>query len=69
MTQQSTSPADTTKRRFRSHNWIDTRTMQPMFGIQGRHSEGGWAHVARDGKPLLFDTEQARNDALRELRR
>lgn len=46
-------------RKHRVHQWINTDTLEPMFGIQANLAYGKWAHVtvpAEGGKrtPLLF---------------
>lgn len=50
----------------RVHNWINTETFKPMFGIEAKIRGGGWAHVAEDGTALLFETmQEAENAATR----
>jgi hypothetical protein len=43
-------------RKHRVHQWINTETMEPLFGIQANIAYGKWAHVVADNKPLLFTT-------------
>lgn len=55
---------------YRKHDWLDTKTMQPMHGIQAKSVgfEARWFYCAEKGKPLLFKTEEERNAKLKELR-
>lgn len=40
----------------RIHEWLDTKRLAPMFGIQVY--AGGWKHAHRDGKPLIYRTRE-----------
>lgn len=56
---------------YRKHDWLDTKTNLPKFGIQGKAVgwEVRWLHCAEDGKPLIYDTEAERDAKLKELRK
>jgi hypothetical protein len=55
------------RRRFRPCDWINTKTMQPIYAIQARVGKNGWAHIFKDGKPMFFDREADRDAKLKEL--
>jgi hypothetical protein len=48
-------------RRFRVHAWVNTETLEPMYGVQGFASRR-WAHIVRPVgdkfEPILFDRPQ-----------
>lgn len=46
--------------RTRKHDWFDTVEHKPKYGFQ-LLVKGRWKHVAEDGKPCLFDTEEERD--------
>ena len=50
--------------RVRPHNWFDTNAMKAKHGVQVSLDGGPWRHVAKDGEPMLFDTEEERNKAM-----
>jgi hypothetical protein len=56
---------------YRRHDWLDTKTMEPRFGIQAKAVgwEVRWLHCAQDNVPLIFYTPQERDAKLKELRR
>jgi hypothetical protein len=45
----------------------NTKTPQPIYSIQARVGKNGWAHLHENGKPMFFDKETDRDDALKEL--
>lgn len=47
-------------RKHRVHNWINTTTLEPMYGVQCNVTYGLWAHVV-DGKQLVLF--ESRDDA------
>ena len=57
----------TTPREYRGHEWINTQTLQPIYSIQARVGKNGWAHLHSGGKPLFYDTAEARDAALKEI--
>lgn len=59
------------KIKYRRHNWLDTKSGQPKYGIQAKPIgvETRWLHCAEDGKPLIFDSEGERDAKLKEVRR
>lgn len=61
----------TIKTSYRKHDWLDTKTNTPKYGIQAKAVdwEVRWLHCAEDGKPLLYDTPEERDAKLKELRR
>lgn len=60
--------------KFRLSQWLDTSNKDAeewpiMYGIQANKCDGkGWANVAEDGEPLLFNTPEAAGEKLKELR-
>lgn len=44
-------------RKHRVHTWMNTETMEPLYGIQANVAYGKWAHVVAGNKPLLFDSK------------
>ncbi|MDG3444684.1 hypothetical protein [Nitrospirillum amazonense] len=44
----------------RNHDWMDTETLRPLYGLEVFIPGTGWCFVARGGEPLLFDTEAER---------
>lgn len=54
--------------RTRAADWLNTETMRTMFGFQVYH-EGRWRHVAENGKPLIYETREARDDKRAEYRK
>ncbi len=52
---------------FRRHEWINTKTLKPIYSIQARVGRNGWAHLHEGGKPMFFDTAAERDAALKEL--
>lgn len=44
-------------RKHRVHQWVDTTTLEPLFGIQVNVEYGKWAHVVEGSSPLLFPTK------------
>lgn len=58
-----------TKTQYKRSTWFDTRNDQAVFGIIIRRPEHArWLNLAQNGKPLLFTTEGARAEKLKELR-
>lgn len=47
-------------RKHRVHQWVNTKTLEPIFGVQANVEYGKWAHVVENNTPLLFAT---RNEA------
>ncbi len=38
---------------FRTHQWINTKTGGPVFGIQAKVN-GKWLHCCANNEPILF---------------
>lgn len=38
----------------RVHPWINTETLEPMFGVQVRVERGKWHHLAVKGKAAIY---------------
>ena len=55
------------RHRFRAHQWINTKTLKPIFSIQASVGKNGWMHVSDNGKPMFYDTAEARDAALKDL--
>ena len=43
--------------RRRIHNWINTKSLEPMFGIQINTTRGRWCHATENNEVLLFRSE------------
>lgn len=56
-----------TTAKFRAHQWINTKTLKPIYSIQARVGRNGWAHLHEGGKPMFYDTERERDVKLQEL--
>jgi hypothetical protein len=55
--------------KYRKHTWLNTKTMEPEYGIQTKHPETGkWMHCCEGKKPLIYTAEKARDAKLRDLR-
>lgn len=52
----------------REHDWFDTKTLKPKFGIQV-FAHGKWMNAAEDNKPCLYDTKAERDTKRAEFRR
>jgi hypothetical protein len=55
-------------RTHRVHQWINSETLEPMFGVQANLAYGKWAHVVvpaavqpAPNVPLLFKTRAEAN--------
>lgn len=46
--------------RTRNYDWYDTKRNRPMFSFQVLVG-AEWCNPMRDGKPLIFDSEAARD--------
>lgn len=60
-------------RKHRVHQWMNSETLEPMFGIQANLAPGKWAHVVGPTEadpsvfsPLLFATEAEAGAAIKE---
>lgn len=53
--------------KFRAHDWFDMEAFEPRYGIQARPDNSGWKHCAREGKPLLFKSREARDAEIDRL--
>lgn len=52
---------------YRPHNWLNTQSNKPVFGIQAKRPGGKWLHMARDSQPLLFNTAEERDAEIERL--
>lgn len=52
----------------RSFDYFNTKTMEMKYGIQVKH-QGKWMPCAEEGKPLMFDTPEQRDERMREVDR
>jgi hypothetical protein len=52
---------------YRAHDWLNTKTMKPVYSIQARVGKKGWAHVHENGKPMFFDCKDKRDNILKEM--
>ena len=48
----------------RNFDYFNTKTMEVKYGIQVRHG-GKWMPCAENGKPLMFDTPEQRDERMR----
>lgn len=72
MTKRIIVTSETTARRkteFRIHNWINTDTLEPIFGVQVKLAPRQWAHVCQAGTVMLFDYEADAKEKIEEYRR
>lgn len=53
---------------YRLAPWLNTKTMEPVYGIQGKLPGGEWANCAADGKALLYTNAETAKRHLRWLR-
>jgi len=54
--------------RTREADWLDTKSMKTLFGIQVR-VRSRWCYAHSDGKPLIYATKAERDAKRAELRR
>ncbi len=54
--------------KFKKNNWFDSKELKVFYGIDAK-VDNEWHHAAEDGKPLLFDTSEERDEKLKELRK
>jgi len=52
---------------YRLTTWLNTKTMEPVYGIQGTRDGEKWANCAVDGKALLYDNAETAERHLRWL--
>jgi hypothetical protein len=57
-----------TRARYRLAQWINTKTMEPVYGIQQLRPGGKWANCAVEGKALLYSNAETAKRHLRWLR-
>lgn len=58
--------------KYRTHEFLNTKTMTPRFSIHIHLDEcpkDMWKRLAIDGEPLLFESESDRDSKITELRR
>lgn len=53
--------------KHRVHQWMDTNTLEPKFGVQTKVGERIWAHVTRDSSPILFNAREDAQALAKEL--
>ena len=53
---------------YRLHTWLNTKTMEPVYGIQGKRDGAKWTNCAVDGKALLYNNAETAKRHLRWLR-
>jgi glucose dehydrogenase len=51
--------------RTRNYDYLDTDTGKPVYSFQVKHNDK-WHHVHDNGKLLLFDIEEDRNEARKQ---
>lgn len=54
-------------RKHRAHQWVNTETLEPIFGVQANVEYGKWAHVLENNAPLLFATRSEAEAKAKEL--
>jgi hypothetical protein len=47
----------TQRLRYRTATHLDTKTWDPVYGVQVRSATQPWANAASHGEPCLFDTK------------
>lgn len=50
----------------RIHQWLDTKRLRPMFGVQVYAN--GWKHAHSNGQPLIYATRERANNCRAQLR-
>ena len=50
----------------RNHDWLDQKSMKPMYGIQVKHN-GRWMNACNNDGPCLYETEVERDAARKQL--
>ena len=54
--------------KFRVHEWFNTETLKPMFGVQAWDVKGEkWLHCFDGSGPCVYDTEKQAGDKIEEL--
>lgn len=46
-------------KKYRVHQWVDTQSLEPRYGIQANIEYGVWAHVHDGERIIFFDTAEA----------
>lgn len=54
--------------RFRKSTWLDTKTNKPVYGVKAQYADGKFYNAMFEGRPLLFDNEEERNNKIKELK-
>jgi len=54
-------------KKHRIHPWIDTKSLEPLFGIQENVSYGEWAHVYDDKQLLIFSTKTEAQARIKQI--
>jgi hypothetical protein len=55
--------------KYRPHDWFNTKTNSPAYGIQAKEDRGPWVHVRRGEDLLIFATAAERYAELENLRK
>lgn len=53
--------------KFRAHQWVNTKTLKPIYSIQARVGKNGWANLHEGGRSMFYETPEARDAAMKEL--
>lgn len=57
-------------RKHRIHEWINTDTLEPLFGIEANVAYGKWVHVANDnGTPMFLPSRDEAKAIIKEWAR
>lgn len=55
--------------KIRKHEWLNTRDLKVMYGIQGRiEPRGRWVNLCEADRPCIYETEPERDAKMREIR-
>lgn len=57
MAQKPTFTSIDKTQKHRVHMWVNTKTLEPLYGIQANVKYGVWAHVVDGSTLLLYPTK------------
>jgi hypothetical protein len=58
---------DTAGHKLRVHTWINTKTLEPFYGIEANVRYGEWAHVLRENRVLIFLSKEEAKAEIKRL--
>lgn len=55
--------------RYRVHEWLDTRDLRVIYGVQTQREKGeSWMHVCNGSTPLFCETREGAEGQILHLR-